>query len=744
MVYVQVALPVPLDQLFTYEVPPDQEGKLKEGCRVYVPFGSRRMTGYAVEILSHSPREEVKPILEVLDDVPALNGELLALTRWVAEYYFAPWGEVIRAALPGASQLKGTSLMVITPEGEKALAEGSLEEGVRQPLERLASRKKLRKDTLAKGLKGEDHASRILSLMIERGWAEVEWRTPTHTPSISFPEADRFLPPLMDDCFTLTPDQDLAWKEIQEALVGGGFQTFLLQGVTGSGKTEVYLRAMDQALALGKGALLLVPEIVLTPQLLGGIKKRFGERVAVLHSGLTPAQRLAQWHRTRQGKASIAVGTRSAVFAPFENLGLIVVDEEHDSSYKQEESPRYHARDVAIMRGKLAGAVVVLGSATPSLESAFNVGMGKSKRLVLPRRVEERPLPKVEIVDMREEKKGRGKRPAFSCRLREAMAERIIREEQTLLFLNRRGFSSFVQCLDCGFVFGCPNCNLSLTYHRVERRLKCHHCDEQMEMTDLCPQCRGCRLRPFGLGTQQVEEEVRRIFPEARIARLDRDVARRVAAVPQILRGLRDGEIDILIGTQMVTKGHDFPRITLVGVVSADASMNIPDFRAGENTFQLLTQVAGRAGRGDAPGEVIIQTYNPTHYAVLSAQGHDYDGFYAQEIAFRQRLHYPPWERVIGICLESVNEAKAEEAAVRLGKLLRAGASPLRGVRILGPSRAILSRLRNRYRWRLWLYGADSGRLHSLLREALERYHGSSSSFKNVKIHVDVDPLDLL
>ena len=775
MVYAHVALPVPLNQLFIYEVPSELEERLQEGCRVYVPFGSRRMTGYTVEILSHSEREDVKPIIEVLDDVPALSRELLSLTRWVADYYFAPWGEVIRAALPSASQLKGTSFLVITPAGKEALADESLEEGARQALGRLVSRKRLRKNTLAKGLKplvGDDggletvgspkatppqrqrqqsadsrrdaYASRILSLLIERGWAEVEWSMPSRSSDSCFQVGgNSFFSPTANP-FTLTPDQALACQEIQGALFSEKFQTYLLHGVTGSGKTEVYLQAMAQVLSLGKGALLLVPEIVLASLLLSRIEERFGKRVAVLHSGLTPGQKMIQWNQIRQGKAAIAVGARSAVFAPFENLGLIVIDEEHDPSYKQEESPRYHARDVAVMRGKLADVVVILGSATPSLESTFNAGAGKFKRLVLSRRVEERTLPKVEIVDMRKGKGDRGKRPIFSPRLWEAMAERIARGEQTLLFLNRRGFSSFVQCLDCGFVFSCPNCDLSFTYHRAERRLMCHHCNERTELAEICPQCRGSRLFPFGLGTQQVEEEARRNFPQARIARLDRDVARRVAAVSEVLQGLRDGKIDILIGTQMIAKGHDFPRITLVGVISADASLNLPDFRAGEHTFQLLTQVAGRAGRGDVPGEVIVQTYNPSNYTIVNAQGHDYESFYAQELSFRQRLHYPPWMRVISICIESVNETKGEKAAARLGELLQENANLSHGLRVLGPSRAVLSRLKNRYRWRLWLQNADSLRLRSLLKQVLERYYRSSPSLKSIKVHIDVDPFDLL
>ncbi|MBI1987207.1 MAG: primosomal protein N', partial [Nitrospinae bacterium] len=542
----------------------------------------------------------------------------------------------------------------------------------------------------------------------------------------------------------LNPDQARALEEIGQALASGRFAPFLLHGVTGSGKTEVYLQAMAQTLALSRQALLLVPEIALTPQLVERIRGRFGERLAVFHSGLSPAHRLAQWRRIREGQVEIAVGARSAIFAPFEKLGLIVIDEEHESSYKQGEGPRYHARDVSLMRGKLTGATVILGSATPSLESFHNALSGKYRYLRLPQRVEGRPLPRVRLIDMREERDERGRRPILSHPLQEAMGVRLDRGEQVLLFLNRRGFAAFIQCMDCGFIFQCPHCDLSLTYHRAEQLLKCHYCGEKQQLADLCPQCRGTRLFPFGLGTQKIEKEVRKAFPPARIARMDLDVAQRgPTAILEILQGLRAQQIDVLIGTQMIAKGHDYPGITLVGVISAESSLNIPDFRAAERTFQLITQVAGRAGRGATPGEVLIQTHTPHHYALCCAMEHDYARFYSQEATFRQRLNYPPYSRAIALIIESPNEAEGEKAASFLGDLLRREARS-RKVKMLGPERAILGKLRNLYRWQVWFTGSDSRLLHQVVQEGMKSYRQTPAFSKTVQIHIDVDPLDLL
>ncbi|MBI2876862.1 MAG: primosomal protein N', partial [Candidatus Tectomicrobia bacterium] len=679
--------------------------------------------------------------------------------RWMADYYLAPWGEIIKIALPAAIHLKGIRYLAITPAGREALKAGDAEGELRAILQRIARRKRIRRDSLINSLCGaggenvlhpllpRSRVERILSLLQEKGWTEPAWggdTPPGRAPRLASLPSGLALQGASPLSHVPNPDQARALEEIGKALVGGRFVPFLLHGVTGSGKTEVYLQAMAQALACQRQALLLVPEIALTPQLIAQISGRFGERVAVFHSGLSPAQRLIQWRRIKGGQVEIAVGARSAIFAPFERLGLIVIDEEHESSYKQEEGPRYHARDVGLMRGKLTGATVILGSATPSLESFHNALHGKYRYLKLPHRVEGRPLPQVRMIDMRVERDERGRRPVLSSPLKEAIAVRLAQGEQVLLFLNRRGFAAFIQCLDCGFIFQCPHCDVSLTYHRAERVLKCHYCGERQPVADLCPQCRGTRLLPFGLGTQRIEREVRKTFPGACVARMDRDVTQRgPAAILEILQGLREQRIDILIGTQMVAKGHDYPGITLVGVISAEASLNIPDFRAAERTFQLLTQVAGRAGRGEIPGEVLIQTHTPLHYALACAVEHNYEEFYSQETLFRQKLRYPPYSRAIALMLECPQEAEGEKASHLLGELLRRQART-RKVKMLGPERAILSKLRNLYRWQIWFSGPDSRLLHEVVQEGVKSYRQSSASSRAVQIHIDVDPLDLL
>jgi primosomal protein N' (replication factor Y) len=657
MSYAEILLPLPIEHAFTYSIPEVLEGRVQLGSRVLVPFGRRRLTGCVVGIGQHSPVSQVKEIIEILDEIPSLNPNLLELTQWIGMYYFAPWGEVMKAALPGTMFLSPTQYLYITEKGKLALQHGLTEEPTGAILTFLASKKRIRKDHLIKVI-GSKKAGLQIDLLLEKGWIDAEWQTKkTGIRSKAGDIMESFLEEEPEPARKeLTPDQEMVLAPIAQTIEGGQFKVFLLQGVTGSGKTEIYLQAIALTVEKRKQALILVPEIALTSRLMELVKGRFGDRVAILHSSLHPGERKKEWVRIRDKEVDVVIGARSAIFAPFDSLGLIIVDEEHDSSYKQEENPRYNARDIAVMRGKLTDSLVILGSATPSLESFFNARNRKFESLVLPRRILGRPLPTVEIVDLREEKRAMRKQILLSGRLKEAIEERIARGEQTILFLNRRGFASFIQCSECGFVFQCLNCDISLTYYRAENLMRCHYCDEQIKVTDTCPQCRGMRLLPFGLGTQRLEEEVRRIFSSARIARLDRDISRKWVEVKRILAGLRDGSIDILVGTQLIAKGHDYPRITLVGVISADTSLNIPDFRAGERTYQLLTQVAGRAGRGTLRGEVIIQTYNPQHYAIQSAKAHDYQEFCHQELEFRRRLNYPPFSRMIAVKIESPNE----------------------------------------------------------------------------------------
>jgi primosomal protein N' (replication factor Y) len=521
---------------------------------------------------------------------------------------------------------------------------------------------------------------------------------------------------------------------VQAALSERRFLPVLLHGVTGSGKTEVYLQAIEIALAQERQALVLVPEIALTPLTVRRFLARFGGRVAVLHSGLRGGERYDAWRRIRRGEADIVVGARSAVFAPLPRLGIVVVDEEHDPSYKQGEAPRYHGRDVAIMRAKLLQAPVILGTATPSLESFERAQAGRYQLVRLPQRIEDRPLPRVEVVDLRGV--GGGERllsPALVAALRECLA----RGEQALLFLNRRGFSTLLLCEECGAAAGCPHCSVSLTYHAGRDRLRCHTCDFERRPPERCPQCQGSRLRYLGFGTQQLEAAVRERFPRARVARMDRDAAQNWQAVARILEGLEQGAIDILVGTQMIGKGHDVPNVTLVGVVSADLALHLPDFRAGERAFALLTQVVGRAGRGDRPGLAVIQTYNPEHYILRAVQAQDYGALWEAESRLRREHGLPPFARAMLAVLSSPEAATVERAAGELARLLRE--EGIRESAMSGPAPAPLYRVRGRHRWHLLVRGRDAGPLHAKVREATRRLQRSPLA-RGVRVDLDVDP----
>jgi primosomal protein N' (replication factor Y) len=582
-------------------------------------------------------------------------------------------------------------------------------------------------------------ATQVLRALMEKGLLTRVERP--RAPKLNLSSEEAFLD---ERDVTLTAAQSQALDHIQTLLHRGEFAPVLLHGVTGSGKTEVYMRAMAEALAAGKQAIYLVPEIALTPQLLTRIHARFGHDVAVLHSRLTRGERVDEWHRVHRQQAAIAVGPRSAIFAPLQRVGVIIVDEEHDPSYKQEETPRYLARDVAIMRAKLCDAVVVLGSATPSLESFSNAQQQRYHYLQLPDRVHAKDLPQVALVDLRREENRAGVGEVLSHPLRKAITARLARGEQTLLFLNRRGYATFVQCHDCGFICQCPRCSVTLTFHIDDRMLKCHYCEFTDTPPETCPTCQGTRVEYFGTGTQKVEREVRRIYPQARVARLDRDATGGRHAFRDILSRLARGEIDILIGTQMITKGHDFPRITLVGVVSADVALGLPDFRAAERTFQLLTQVAGRAGRGQVPGEVLVQTFAPEHYAIQRAQEHDYHGFYAEEIAYRKRLSYPPVVRLAALRFEARDPQAVEQFCQAFVALLRPYVRDAEGVTLLGPAPAALAKLNNRYRWHLLLKASTARRLHDVIDQGLSALKQGAIPRRGVRLIVDVDPVNLL
>src|SRR6266853_332530 len=512
----------------------------------------------------------------------------------------------------------------------------------------------------------------------------------------------------------LNPHQQAAYDQILAALHRKQFQTFLLQGVTGSGKTEVYLKAIEAALALGRSALMLVPEIGLTPAVAGQFYQRFPGRVAILHSAFHDTERAQEWRRIRSGEAAVVVATRSGVFAPVGNLGLIIVDEEHDQSYKQQETPRYHGRDVAVVRARNAQAVVVLGSATPSLESRYNAESGKYLRLELPQRIERRPMPVVQLIDMRQEFLETRKHATFSRALIDAVTARLDNGEQSMLLLNRRGFSSFVACRTCGERVQCANCSVTLTFHRRDRRMLCHYCNYSERVPERCPKCDSEYIQFMGLGSERVEAELNGAFPKARIARLDRDAINGKRDYETILAGFRDGDYDILVGTQMIAKGHDIPNVTLVGIVSADVGLGLPDFRAAERTFQLLTQAAGRAGRGDLPGIVLIQTINPDHYAVRYASAQDYQAFYEKELNFRRMMHYPPFSAMANILVRSEKKELAMRMSADLGMLLT---PPPEKLRVMGPAEAPVPRLKNEYRYQFLIKASSRKALNELLQQ---------------------------
>ena len=551
----------------------------------------------------------------------------------------------------------------------------------------------------------------------------------------------------------LNPAQAVALEKIKTAMAARTSvepdaqlptSTFLLHGVTGSGKTEIYLQAIAHALEKGQGAIVLVPEISLTPQTVERFKARFSSGklqtlVAVLHSHLSAGERHDEWHKIRQGRARIVIGARSAIFAPVEPLGLIIVDEEHESTYKQEEAPRYHARDVAVMRGQMENAVVVLGSATPSLESFYNCKKGKFTLLELPERVDDQKMPRTRVVDMRQTKRDDKGTPIFSPQLKEAITQRLEKGEQTILFLNRRGYSTSLQCPKCGYVCECPNCSISLTYHRVEQKLACHICGHNERVPNVCPneKCKNPAIRFAGTGTQKVEDILGKLFPHARVRRMDADVMKKKDDYRRVLGEFRHGEIDILIGTQMIAKGLHFPNVTLVGIIYADSALHQPDFRAGERTFQLLTQVAGRAGRGDIEGEVFVQAFTPFHPAIQYARRHDFVGFFEQELEFRQQLNYPPFSRVALLTLKGRNEDKVKFSAEHLKRELEK--TELKDLTISGPAPAPLLRAENFYRHQIML----RTRAMSRLSQSLAKITATLTLPDDVTLAVDIDPVNL-
>ncbi|HEU18592.1 MAG TPA: primosomal protein N' [Deltaproteobacteria bacterium] len=542
---------------------------------------------------------------------------------------------------------------------------------------------------------------------------------------------------------TLTDEQATALSEIMGGLTSRRYAPYLLHGVTGSGKTEIYFCAIEEILRSGGSVILLVPEIALTPQLLSRVKKRFDKNdTAILHSGISQSEKFDEWRRIMKGDARIVIGVRSAVFAPTRNLRLIIVDEEHDPSYKQDDRITYNARNLAIVKAKLNAAAIILGSATPEIQTTFNALERDFTYISLTKRVDDRPLPHIDVIDMKTEKDNKGKVPILSRPLKAAIQEALAAGKQTLLFLNRRGYTTFLYCHDCGYIFKCPNCSVSMTHHMSEKVLRCHYCDHTLKAPPMCSQCKGYRISNYGIGTEKVESHIKDLYPKARVERMDSDTTQRKGSYGRILMSLNHGHIDILIGTQMITKGHDYPNVTLVGVLSADTSLNIPDFRASERTFQLITQVSGRGGRGDTPGKVIVQTFNPNHYAIRRACHHDCQGFYSDEIAQRRYFGYPPFSRMVNFRISSLQKDAAKYCARTLkavAQKLVHNESATDKIRIMGPAEAPIARIKGKYRWHMLLMGNNIRELQKLAREILAETKKLEATIK-----VDVDPVNFM
>jgi primosomal protein N' (replication factor Y) len=802
---VEVAVGLPVFKTFHYRIPEKMADSLRVGMRVLVPFKGRKITGFSIDLLDGPAKgveEKLREVENLLDEAPLIDPQMLRFHRWISDYYLYPLGEVIKTGLPPGLQLKSELILSLTQDGTESLSRGGLDQFQEKVFKEIGrcgkvSLKKILKHFLGlsrfelfswkrkgflnieAGIEGKEvkpifekviqyqgseptqpiskKQAEILKWVKEKGeisYSELNKRFKSPSKPIQSLQAKGLLSlSRREICRNLsvrselkpypkpelTSDQEAILGEILKGIHSKRFSPFLIYGVTGSGKTEIYLRAIEEVLLRGQEAIVLVPEISLTPQLLSRFIDRFGENLALLHSGLGRGERYDQWRRIWKGEVKIAMGARSAIFAPFKNVGIIIVDEEHDPSYKQEEKLKYHARDLAVVRTKQAEATLLLGSATPSLESFYNAEKGKFRLLNLPERIEGKPLPRVEVVDVKKEG------GLLSEKLKAALKKNIEDKKQSLLFLNRRGYANFILCPDCGLTFKCPNCSVTLTYHLRDHSLRCHYCDYRIQAPGDCPKCQGHRLQGMGIGTERLEQEIKSIFPETRVGRMDRDTTSRRRSHLQILKRLESGSIDILVGTQMIVKGHDFPNVTFVGVVSADTSLHFPDFRSSERTFQLLTQVAGRAGRGEFFGEVVIQTFNPDHYSILRAKDHDYLGFYQEEIQFRKALEYPPFSRFINFRLVGNSEKKTKGLAEEMGRvgqsLLKKGYG--KGIEILGPSTAPFAKMRGKFRWQMLAKGKSHQLLHRFAKELASRMDVQLKG-KGVNLDIDVDPVFIL
>ncbi len=730
--FAEIVFPVPLKQVFSYRVPEALEGLLQPGMRCSVSFGRRQTVGLITGITSKAPLhiKTVKPIDSLLDTLPSLTPDLLKLGAWIADYYYCSLGEALFAMLPTGYRKNPKAFLLLNAEAQQPIVENLLE--------KMGPLRGVNWESLKTGRVPLTARTRGLAEALKRaslGTLKLEG-----TPDISrAKKTSRTVG--MDPIPELHPQQQAAYFALKGVIQEGNFKTFLLQGVTGSGKTEVYLRAITEVLAQNQQAIVLIPEIALTPQTVERFTGRFGNQVAVLHSRLSTGERTYEWQRIALGDAKVVVGARSALFAPTQNLRLIVVDEEHDSSYKQEDAPRYHARDAAVKRAQICNAVALLGSATPSLESVHNTQMGKYQLLSMPERVNKKPLPRIKVVDLRDEWKVRGAdRPVLSLALSEAIRDTLDKKEQAILFLNRRGFNTVTLCVKCGEQVHCPSCSIPVTYHRGSKpTLLCHYCNWSGPIPEKCAGCGDGPIQQVGLGTERLEEELKTGFPYARIERMDLDTTRRQGSHEDILNRFRRHEIDLLVGTQMIAKGHDFPGVTMVGVVGADVGLALPDFRAAERVFQLLVQVAGRAGRAEKEGTIYLQTFHPEHVSISSAIRHDTRGFGEKETELRKELNYPPFTKLGLLVYRAKEEKKSREAAEKAGDILRREAGKL-GVEVMGPAPAGIFKLRGHYRFQVMLKALKPQAIRQLLQTLDSRYQTPKGVFRVV----DMDPQSML
>jgi len=735
--YAEVAIQRPLDCLFTYAVPLELRSRVEPGVRVAVPFGHRREVGIVTGSRAAPPAgaPRLKALLRVLDDEPLLDASMLELTRWIAEEYACSWGEALSAVLPTA--LKGEAgarqvVMIRVREEGDATRAAALETAQPKQFRMLRTLRELSGAIELRELCRRLNVTESVAKSLARGgFAWIE-----RVASRNDPLATSSVPRLRPE--RLSGEQQAAVGELEAALAAGQGGAFLLQGVTSSGKTEVYLRLIEAALARGQGAIVMVPEIALTPQTVGWFRSRFGE-VAVLHSRMTDAQRRAMWLSVKHRRARVVVGARSAVFAPVPELGVIVLDEEHEPSFKQESTPRYHARAVALRRAAQARAVCVLGSATPSLESWQAAQDGELRRIVLRERVAGGKLPPIEILDLRGEKSDRPGPALFSRRLRELVGGALERGEQAILFQNRRGFSPVLWCAACGETVRCAQCDSNLTFHRRIKRMVCHACCEELPVPRQCPLCTAPNPRHIGAGSERVELLVKQLFPAARVQRMDSDTMLRREDYEDALESFGRGEIDVLVGTQMIAKGLDFPRVTVVGVVNADQALHLPDFRSSERTFQLLAQVAGRAGRGVLEGRIVVQSATPGHPAIVAAAKHDYEGFARTEARLRGELGYPPHGRLLRAVLDSVDPGKLDDVARACGALLRARVGTTG--QVLGPAEAPIGLLRGHHRKHVLVKARRGSDGIVRAREALRAFVPEHAK---VRLAIDVDPMSML